>query len=77
MNLDELPDQDWIRMQPKQSHWWNGFDVARPVLGKECIVTTCCLKTQGYGGVLTMSLKLSVGSLTGGTWPSYIHQFEA
>lgn len=61
MNLDELPDQDWIRMQPKQSHWWNGFDVARPVLGKECIVTTCCLKTHGYGGVFTMSLKLSVG----------------
>jgi uncharacterized protein (DUF362 family) len=25
------------------------------------VVTTCCLKTHGFGGVFTMSLKLSVG----------------
>jgi uncharacterized protein (DUF362 family) len=42
-------------------HWLNGFDVAKPVLDSSCIVTTCCLKTHGYGGVFTMSLKLSVG----------------
>jgi uncharacterized protein (DUF362 family) len=35
--------------------------VAKPVLDSECIVATCCLKTHGYGGVFTMSLKLSVG----------------
>lgn len=37
------------------------LDVAKPVLDAECIVTTCCLKTHGFGGVFTMSLKLSVG----------------
>ncbi|HBA27433.1 MAG TPA: hypothetical protein DCY98_08605 [Nitrospinae bacterium] len=31
------------------------------MIDSECIVTTCCLKTHGYGGVFTMSLKLSVG----------------
>lgn len=61
INFEELSDQDWIRIRPKQSHWWNGFDVAGPVLDQKCVVTTCCLKTHGYGGVFTMSLKLSVG----------------
>jgi uncharacterized protein (DUF362 family) len=61
INFEELPSKDWIRMRPKQSHWRNGFDVARPILDSECIVSTCCLKTHRYGGVFTMSLKLSVG----------------
>jgi uncharacterized protein (DUF362 family) len=61
INFEDLPHNEWIRIKPEQSHWKNGFDVARPVLDSECIVTTCCLKTHGYGGVFTMSLKLSVG----------------
>jgi uncharacterized protein (DUF362 family) len=60
-NFEELPSEDWVRIKPEQSHWMNGFDVAKPVLDSKCIVTTCCLKTHGYGGVFTMSLKLSVG----------------
>jgi uncharacterized protein (DUF362 family) len=61
INFEELPLEGWIRVKPKQSHWRDGFDVAKPVLDSKCIVTTCCLKTHGYGGVFTMSLKLSVG----------------
>jgi uncharacterized protein (DUF362 family) len=61
INFEELPPQDWVRVNPKGSHWWRGFDVARPVLDSECVVSTCCLKTHRYGGVFTMSLKLSVG----------------
>jgi uncharacterized protein (DUF362 family) len=61
INFEELPPEDWVRIKPEQSHWMNGFDVAKPVLQSKCIVTTCCLKTHGYGGVFTMSLKLSVG----------------
>lgn len=61
INFEELPSADWIRVKPDQSHWRKGFDIARPVLESECIVSTCCLKTHGYGGVFTMSLKLSVG----------------
>jgi uncharacterized protein (DUF362 family) len=61
INFEELPSHGWVRVKPEQSHWRNGFDVAKPVLDSGCIVTTCCLKTHGYGGVFTMSLKLSVG----------------
>ena len=60
-DFERLPPEDWVRMNPPGSHWKNGFDVARPVLDAECIVTTCCLKTHGFGGGFTMSLKLSVG----------------
>ncbi|MEN8136603.1 MAG: DUF362 domain-containing protein [Thermodesulfobacteriota bacterium] len=61
INFEELADEDWIRVRPEESHWLDGFEVARPVLEAESIVSTCCLKTHGYGGVFTMSLKLSVG----------------
>ncbi|TAL28129.1 MAG: DUF362 domain-containing protein [Nitrospirae bacterium] len=61
INFEELPASDWIKIKPEKSHWRNGFDVAKPVIDSKCIVTTCCLKTHGYGGVFTMSLKLSVG----------------
>ncbi|MDA8339107.1 MAG: DUF362 domain-containing protein [Nitrospiraceae bacterium] len=61
INFEELPPDEWVRIKPENSHWRDGFDVARPVLDSKCIVSTCCLKTHGYGGVFTMSLKLSVG----------------
>jgi len=61
INFEELPENKWQRMRPLQSHWKDGFDVAKPVLESECVVSTCCLKTHRYGGVFTMSLKLSVG----------------
>jgi uncharacterized protein (DUF362 family) len=61
INFEDLPREQWVRMRPEQSHWNDGFYVAKPVLDAECVVSTCCLKTHGYGGVFTMSLKLSVG----------------
>jgi uncharacterized protein (DUF362 family) len=61
INFEDLPADQWVRIRPEKSHWNDGFDVAKPVLDAECIVSTCCLKTHGYGGVFTMSLKLSVG----------------
>ena len=41
-------------------HWKNGFRVPNIINNAEYIVTTCCLKTH-FKGVITMSLKLSVG----------------
>ena len=61
INFEDLPDSQWVTVKPAKSHWNDGFDVAKPVLDAECVVSTCCLKTHGYGGVFTMSLKLSVG----------------
>ena len=61
IDFETLPPGDWVRIKPERSSWRNGFEVARPVLESPCVVTTCCLKTHAYGGVFTMSLKLSVG----------------
>jgi len=61
IDFETLPPGDWVRIKPERSNWRNGFEVARPVLESPCVVTTCCLKTHAYGGVFTMSLKLSVG----------------
>jgi len=61
INFDDLSEKDWVHVKPKDSHWQDGFRVARPILESECLVSTCCLKTHQYGGVFTMSLKLHVG----------------
>jgi len=46
INFEELAAEDWIRVRPEGSHWHDGFEVARPVLEAESIVSTCCLKTH-------------------------------
>ena len=61
IDFDTLDPRDWVKVDAKDSHWQDGFRVARPVLEAECLISTCCLKTHQYGGVFTMSLKLHVG----------------
>ena len=50
INFDDLQEKDWVLVNPKKSHWANGFRIARPILESECLVSTCCLKTHQYGG---------------------------
>jgi uncharacterized protein (DUF362 family) len=61
IDFDQLADKDWIAFKTKDTHWSDGFRIARPVIESECLVSTCCLKTHQFGGVFTMSLKLHVG----------------
>jgi len=61
VNYDEIPDSDWVHFQPSGTHWPEGFHLPRTVVDAEYLVSTCCLKTHGSGGVFTMSMKLSVG----------------
>ena len=61
IDFDELNPKDWVEFKPKDSHWENGFRIARPILETECLISTCCLKTHQFGGVFTLSLKLHVG----------------
>jgi len=61
IDFDTLHERDWVAFKPGESHWPNGFRIARPILEAECLISTCCLKTHQYGGVFTMSLKLHVG----------------
>jgi uncharacterized protein (DUF362 family) len=71
IDFDQLDDKDWVEVKPKDSHWQDGFRVARPILEAECLISTCCLKTHRYGGVFTMSLKLHVGVV-----PTYRHGYD-
>jgi len=61
INFEDLSPAEWLRIRPERSLWRQGFDFAKPVLHAERVVTTCCLKTHGYGAIFTMSLKLAVG----------------
>ncbi|MCU0285896.1 MAG: DUF362 domain-containing protein [Acidobacteria bacterium] len=61
INFEELPPADWVKFNPPGNHWDNGFSLARPVVEAEYLVYANCLKTHQYGGVFTMSLKLTVG----------------
>jgi uncharacterized protein (DUF362 family) len=61
IDFDQLDNKDWVKINSQESHWQDGFRVARPILESECLISTCCLKTHQYGGVFTMSLKLHVG----------------
>ncbi|MEJ2095631.1 MAG: DUF362 domain-containing protein [Deltaproteobacteria bacterium] len=61
IDFDTLEPKDWVEIKPEESHWKNGFRIARPILEAECLISTCCLKTHQFGGVFTLSLKLHVG----------------
>ena len=61
IDFDDLDASDWVKVDADNSHWQDGFRVARPVLESECLIYTCCLKTHQFGGVITLSLKNSVG----------------
>jgi uncharacterized protein (DUF362 family) len=61
INFEELDEADWVWFKPEGIHWSEGFAIPRVVVDAPWIISTCCLKTHGFGGVFTMSLKLAVG----------------
>lgn len=62
INFEDLAETDWVHFNPPGSHWPEGFFVPKALVESEYTVSTCCLKTHQYGGVFSMSLKLSVGA---------------
>jgi uncharacterized protein (DUF362 family) len=61
VDFDEMPESDWVHVQPPGTHWVEGYHLPRLVTDAEYLVSACCLKTHAYGGVFTMSMKLAVG----------------
>jgi uncharacterized protein (DUF362 family) len=61
LNLEEVGPEGWSKIEPRESHWRQGFHFPRIYLEAESIVQTCCLKTHAYGGHFTLSLKNAVG----------------
>ncbi|MEJ2101911.1 MAG: DUF362 domain-containing protein [Desulfobacterales bacterium] len=37
IDFDDLDQKDWVKDNPKESHWQDGFRVARPILEAECL----------------------------------------
>jgi uncharacterized protein (DUF362 family) len=62
INFEDLAESDWVHFNPPGNHWSEGFYLPEALVDAEYVVSTCCLKTHQYGGVFTMSLKLSVGT---------------
>jgi uncharacterized protein (DUF362 family) len=54
---------DWVMVNPKGSHWKQGFAFSRRILDADAVVNVCCLKTHQYGGHFTMSIKNAVGMI--------------
>jgi uncharacterized protein (DUF362 family) len=61
VNFDELKPEDWVTISRPDLHWPGGLQFPKLVAESDAVVTTCCLKTHGFGGVFSMSLKLGVG----------------
>jgi uncharacterized protein (DUF362 family) len=61
VDFEQIADADWVRFGADGTYWPNGYALPRHVVNSEYTVSTCCLKTHGFGGVFTMSLKLAVG----------------
>ena len=59
VDYEQIAANDWIAFPSE--HWPQGYSLPRHVVEADYNVSTCCLKTHGFGGVFTMSLKLSVG----------------
>ena len=66
LNLQDIGEDGWVLVSPRDSHWKDGFKFPRAYADAECIAQTCCLKTHAFGGHFTMSLKCSVGMVPGG-----------
>jgi uncharacterized protein (DUF362 family) len=59
--FDRLTEKrDWVKIEPPDSHWQQGFIVPRLCVEAEAVVQTCCLKTHRYAS-FTLSLKNAVG----------------
>jgi uncharacterized protein (DUF362 family) len=63
INFDKMDEKDWVLINKPGTHWDGGFYMARPLVESEYTVTTGCIKTHGFGGHFTMSMKLSVGAV--------------
>ncbi len=61
INFEELAEEEWVWFKPEGIHWSEGFAIPKAVVEAPYIISTPCLKTHGFGGVFTMSLKLAVG----------------
>ncbi len=69
LDLQAMPEDGWVLVKPKDSHWKDGFLFPKIYREAESVVLTCCLKTHQFGGHFTLSLKCAVGMVPPGLGP--------
>ncbi|MCL2045798.1 MAG: DUF362 domain-containing protein [Oscillospiraceae bacterium] len=61
LNLENISKDDWVKIEGDDFHWQGGLEVPRALVESDIVVGMCCLKTHGFGGIYSNSLKLAVG----------------
>lgn len=57
-------EEEWVHIRPQKAKTWpDGFRIAKTVYNASRIISLPVLKTHQYGGVFTLSLKNSVGTV--------------
>ncbi|MFC1500532.1 DUF362 domain-containing protein [Candidatus Zixiibacteriota bacterium] len=74
MPLHELPAEGWTAVEHPDLHWSQGYYLGSIFNEVDSIVQTCCLKTHGFGGHFTLSLKNTIGMIAADV-PGVDHQF--
>jgi uncharacterized protein (DUF362 family) len=80
LDLAMMEADQWEMVSFEGCTWSSGFPFARPIREADAIVSLACLKTHGYGGHFTMSLKNSIGMVAGvvpGENHDYMEQLHA
>jgi len=50
IDFDELDEKDWVKVDAENSHWQDGFRIARPILESECLGDYPVAEKFGGGG---------------------------
>ena len=62
LDFETLPPEGWAPVDRPGLHWPAGtLKVPCALREADAVIATCCLKTHGFGGVFSNSLKLAVG----------------
>ncbi len=57
-------EEEWVHIRPQKARTWpDGFRIAKTVYNASRIISLPVLKTHQYGGIFTLSLKNSVGTV--------------
>ena len=62
--ISYFDEEEWVHIRPQKARTWpDGFRIAKTVYNASKIISLPVLKTHQYGGVFTLSLKNSVGTV--------------
>jgi len=64
VKISYFDEEEWVHIKPQKARTWpDGFRIAKTVYNASRIISLPVLKTHQFGGVFTLSLKNSVGTI--------------